>query len=335
MAAACLSFLIFAAADPTVGLKLKAGGPTELAPWSRWTLERPQAPAIDVFSAHSLEARPVVVVIQGSKCYPVFSYREKDGVSKIVTPLIFEEVTDPRLPRVHVVAVERRGIKSFGPRPTDRPECTDAFGGVTKDDRVRDVADAVLALSQQPWARGFFLLGHSEGVDVATGVAKRLGPKYIKAVGLLSGGGPTQFFDFAMAARRSKDDKALKRVFDDMVWITSKDAEGKYNGFPIKRWRSYALASSPLDDLRDLSIPVFVAQGAADAQASVEGSDLLVLELLRNPTRSVRYVLVPDGDHDFRDAEHRPHHVEVVLDFLTWALDPARPRGLRIGLAAP
>ena len=325
-----LTLLVSEAALATPALSPQ--GLSKVPPWQQWRLVRTGAPALDLFSVHTNERRPVVVIIQGSKCYPLFSLREKDGVTKMITPLIFEEVGDKRLPAVHFLAVERRGIKSFGARPAERPVCTDDFGGVTKEDRVRDVADAIVAVSAQPWAANFIVVGHSEGADVASGVAKRLGEKYVSTVALFSGGGPTQFFDFAMEARHRKDDKMLQTVFDDLVWITSDKAEGKYNGYPIKRWVSYALHSSPLDDLRDSAIPVFVAQGSGDIQASVEGSDLLVMELLRNPARKVSYLMMPDVDHDYVDSRHQGHRVDLMLTFLRWALDPHKAREVHVGL---
>jgi pimeloyl-ACP methyl ester carboxylesterase len=299
--------------------------------WDKWRLERGALPKLDVYVARDGERRPLVVLIQGSKCYPLFSYRDRDGKRTLVTQLIFgdegDSLTDPK---VHLAAVERRGLQSFGARPTERPQCTDQFGAVTKPDRVQDVADAVLALSRQPWVDGVLLVGHSEGADVASGVAKRLKDE-IKAVALLGGAGATQFFDFVAEAHQKGDWKQVGRAFGDLIWMTGGSANGRYNGLPIERWKTFAIDSTPLDDLRPLTVPVFVAQGGADGHASVEGSDVMVLELLRDARRKVSYLVLPDDDHDFMSQRtHEDHRVKVLHDFIVWALDPDKQRSVEI-----
>ena len=265
-------------------------------------------------------------------CYPLFSYREKNGRREIVSPLIFTDVADKELPPVYFAAVERRGITSFGDRPKERPQCTDDFGAVTKTDRVRDLADAISALRKQPWAGKVYIVGHSEGVDVAAGVARLLGDDAVAGLALLSGGGPTQFFDFVMEARHNKDDKRVQATFDDMISVTGPQAEGKLNGLPIKRWKTFALDSTPLDDLRGLRLPVFVAQGTLDVKSYVEGADLLVLELLRNATRPVRYLMLPDSDHDFMSADGKVDQSgRVVKDFLRWVTGSKPERSVQMG----
>jgi len=101
----------------------------------------------------------------------------------------------------------------------------------------------------------------------------------------------------------------------------------------FNRDRDYA--SSPLDDLRDSAIPVFVAHGSRDNKAAVEGSDVLVMELLRNPARRVSYITMPDVDHDYVDLEGHAHHIDLMLVFLRWALDPQEAREAHIGLPKP
>lgn len=306
-------------------------GMAPVAPWESFRVERDHDGPLDLHVARDEKPRPVVLLLQGSKCYPLFSYRVKDGARTLVSQLIFSDVAHYTGPPVHFAALERRGIHSFGDRPSERPTCTHEFGGVTKTERVRDVVDAVRALEREPWVKGMLIVGHSEGADVAAGAAKALGDGHVGAVGLFSGAGPTQFFDFVMDARHEGDPSRVQEVFEDMLFVTGPKAEGRYRGTPIERWTTYAIDSTPLDDLRDLRVPVFVVQGTADAKASVEGADLLTLELLRNPARKVGYLLLPDSDHDLMTKDGRDLAGDVMKAFVEWAVGPRRGREVRTG----
>lgn len=113
--------------------------------------------------------------------------------------------------------------------------------------------------------------------------------------------------------------RALQRADDASI----------YDGLPARRWKSFWIESTPLDDVRNSDVPLFVAHGSRDG--SLLPSDLFVMESLRQkPDRPVRYVVVQDGDHAFGTSGARSRVKELFDDFLAWALNPQRATGLRV-----
>ncbi len=265
--------------------------------------------------------------------------KRPDGRERKVSTALFSEFTAAQLERVHVVWVERRGLQSFGPLPPSEEaaerlaHCTTAHGGVSKRERVADVAAVADAFARSPFVESIYVVGHSEGAYVASGVVKQLGHS-VKAVGLLSGPGPTQFFDWLVQARRDNDSQAALRVLRDMVWLTSGNATGDYRGAAIERQLTYSIESTSIDDLAQSKVPIFVAQGTEDSKAPVESSDLFVAEALRDRERRIRYLTLPGLDHGYRDAKSGKDYAPHVLDaFLDWALSGAKGRSIVAGFA--
>jgi pimeloyl-ACP methyl ester carboxylesterase len=289
---------------------------------------------LDVYLARAVGKQPLVVFVQGSRSIPLFEYGYGQGIVRSALPFELRNLLDARVRNFHLALLERRGLRSFGeavPGGDENPRATKERGGISKHDRVDDVGAAVAALKAEPWAGEVFLVGHSEGADVAAGVVKLLGEQ-IGAVALLAGAGPSQLYDFVAAARRRQDSEAVRQVFDEILWLTSPAAAADYRGLPRERWVSFALESTPLDDLRDSSVPVFVAHGTHDDAASIEGAELFVVELLRqNAQRPIFYLMLPGLDHRYISADDRSHFAEVVSVFLDWAFDPAKRRHVQVG----
>src|SRR3954468_3546002 len=58
-------------------------GPSPIKQWEQWTVTRKDAPALDVFVAGHAEKRPLVVLVQGSWCLPLFMLSPKREVSTL------------------------------------------------------------------------------------------------------------------------------------------------------------------------------------------------------------------------------------------------------------
>ena len=311
-------------------------GSSPLEPLELWQVRRVSEPPLDVYLARAHGMQPLVVFVQGSLRVPLFELSTPDpGEATLRSALPFDlaELLKVRPPEFHLALLERRGFRSFcAPGGSGVP--TSDRGGVSKADRVADVADAVTALTAEPWVSQVFIVGHSEGADVAAGVTKVLGPR-IAAVALLAGAGPSQLFDFVAEARRKEDDQGIRRTFEEILWLTSPGAAGDYRGLPVERWASFALDSTPLDDLDGSTVPVFVAHGTADDAASIEGADLFVVELLRRDARrAVFYLILPGQNHRYIAADGHSYFPDVFRAFLKWALDSEKTRGVEVGLAA-
>lgn len=329
-AALCALVLFAQCAGAQGTVKLDEGARTPLAGWQKWSFEKKDGTRIDAYGVVDVSTRnPVLVMITGSRCAPLL--RERDG--KTVSPLF---ITDPayfRRKGVQAIAVERRGISSFKPIPETvaakepRQRCSEEYGGLDKQERVDDVAFALAALQKQPWFGRIFIMGHSEGVDIAAGVAKSLAGDGIASLGLFSGATSSLFFDFVVGARLADDETQVQSVFDGLIWLTGPTAAGKYGGYPIKKFLSYAVNSSILDDTLATEVPLFVANGTADKKAAVAGADVFVVEVLRKqPRRAVHYVNYPDLDHEYVDKSGTDYSVKVFDQFIDWSFSADKGR---------
>ncbi len=323
-------------ASPAAAAPLEAHlvGATGYKVLERWGVTRPNGPPLDVYVARTEGRRPLVVLVQGSHCLPLFMSRPGREVS---TLFVRPDQLERELGRVSFAVVERRGLRSFGAAPASEAEaktlarCTAEHGGVDKRERVADVADAVRALRGQPWVGPVFVLGHSEGADVAAGVAGRLGDAFA-GVGLLSGAGPTRFFDDIANARRQGRPVAVKAALDDLIALTGPQPPAEYAGAASVRQLSYAVDSTPLDDLRASALPIFVAGGTRDEKSPIESADLFVAEMLRARARRLRYVMLPDLDHAYMTPDGADRMPDVLRAFVDWALEPMKGRDVHLGL---
>ena len=109
----------------------------------------------------------------------------------------------------------------------------------------------------------------------------------------------------------------LQRAEDDFM----------HEGLPARRWKTFWLDSTPMEDVRDSTVPLFVAQGSRDD--STLAADLFALEAIRQqPRRAIRYVVVERGDHAFETPDGKSHVSELFDDFVRWALDGKRQTSL-------
>jgi len=300
----------------------------------RWTRYRANAGdvSVDVYLARTDQPRPVVVLLHGSGCMPEFTV-EADGSFHETS--IFQDAIGPALDQVHFAVVERRGVEplafSAGMNDEDKRkaferaehECSaEYFQHATKPARVADAVTTIRALREQMWARGIVVAGHSEGTHVATGVLQQLTDSAVEVAGLFASAGPLPFFG-GYVARGPGDRELFKRTFDRVRMLQAADDDFMYQGLPARRWKTFWLNSTPIEDVKDSTVPLFVAQGSLDD--STLPADLFALEAIRQqPDRPIRYVVVDKGDHAFATPDGRWRVAALFADFLSWALDPKR-----------
>lgn len=323
--------------SPGADLRLvRDAGP---ARWSTLSL-RGRDTDVAVYVMHDDRPKPVVVLLHGSGCLPTVTI-DSDGA--VASTSLFQDVLPAALARVHVAMIEKRGVApvrfTAGMSQVARLAAFDRageacspefFAQATKDARVDDAATLVDALREQPWVSGVVLLGHSEGTHVATGVL-RVRPSAVAAAGLFASAGPTPFWGgaYADAASPAASRAAFERNLDVMRMLQRADDATMHEGLPARRWKSYWIQSTPLEDVRDSDVPLFVAHGSRDG--SLLPSDLFVMESLRhNPGRPIRYLVVQNGDHAFETPAHVSRVKVLFDDFIAWALDPQRATGIRV-----
>jgi dipeptidyl aminopeptidase/acylaminoacyl peptidase len=196
------------------------------------------------------------------------------------------------------------------------------FETSTKPRRVADAIAAVRALSHQPWVREILLAGHSEGTQVVTGILKELRDVKITTAGLFASMGPVRYF-CGYAARGLGDYELFNRTVDRMRMLQRADDDFISEGLPARRWKTFWLASTPIEDVRDSPVPLFVSQGTRDDTTLC--SDLFVMEAIRQqPDRPVRYVVVDHGNHVFETPDGRWRVSELFMEFLAWSLNGNR-----------
>ncbi|MBI4423767.1 MAG: alpha/beta hydrolase fold domain-containing protein [Elusimicrobia bacterium] len=310
-------------------------GPTPMPPFERWVVSRAAGPDLDVYLAGDAARGPLTVFVTGSKCLPLFMLAR----GRVKSTLIGLDAFSTERSRMRFAVVERRGLRSFGPPPASEEEarrearCTPEHGGVSKPERVQDVADVVAALRSEPWVERVFLLGHSEGADVAAGLARRLKGRGIAGIGLLSGAGPTWFFDDLVKARKQGDHAEAKHALDELIRIADGDRSGDYGGAPVIHQVTYAVESTGLDDLRKVLVPIFVAAGTRDDNVPIESADVFVAELLRDPRHRVRYLTLPGMDHGY-ERDKVDLGASVLKAFVDWALGDDKKSRIDVGLPA-
>ncbi|MGV3522766.1 MAG: hypothetical protein ACO1RX_01000 [Candidatus Sericytochromatia bacterium] len=297
----------------------------QLPGWKSLRYLTAQAQQAEAYAVLDARRRQVLLMVTGSKCIPLFMTHPHDP-AKIVSRLFIKEAAFYQQHGIHALAIERKGLHSFQALPADKAalpsnqRCSSEYGGLTKEERVEDLYQALHPLLQEPWFGKLLIMGHSEGTDVAMALARRLPQDKIQAVGLFAGATPSLLFDFVAQFREDKDNEALNSFFEDILWVSTPEQEGKFGGYPIERMRSFAVASSPLDDALATEMPLYVVNGLADKHASPLGSDAFVIEVLRKqPHRSVSYVTYAQLNHDFTDPNGQDHSSEVFSHFIDWA----------------
>jgi pimeloyl-ACP methyl ester carboxylesterase len=333
MLLAAIVYLAYADAQRPL---MVASGAASGGAWTEYTIEGPARP-VRVYLAHDDQPKPVVFLLQGSACYPSFTVDEHGAFHPTS---LFQDVVAAERRRVHFAVVEKPGVAAleFEAGMTleekrrvfelARFRCTKEFyEHATKTVRVDDVRTAMTALAGQPWVSGFIVAGHSEGTHVATGVLESRPAEQVLAAGLFASAGPTSFWTGYVADGATR--AGFERTFNRIRMLQAADDGLMDQGLPARRWKTFAIESTSMDDVRESMVPLFVAHGTRDG--TTLAPDLFVMEAIRQqPSRSLRYVVLENGDHGFETGPGQRRIVEIFNDFLDWALDPKRVTGTSV-----
>ena len=293
---------------------------------------------VQVFVAHDRVPKPVVFLLQGSGCSPAFT-AEADG--RLDPTSLFQDAVARESSRVHFVMVEKPGVatvrftagmthaQKVGAFERAGRQCSpEFFANATKPVRVTDVLDAIAAVAAQPWARGIILAGHSEGTHVATGVLRRAAKGTVAAAGLFASAGPLPFWSGSLSSGGANRE-AFQAAFDRLRMLQQAPDDFMYQGLPARRYKTFWIESTPIDDVRDSDVPLFVAQGSRDG--TLMASDLFALEAVRQqPNRPIRYVVVEGGGHAFDLPDGTSRVDRLFTDFLDWTLDGNKVTGTSV-----
>ena len=185
---------------------------------------------------------------------------QPDGTLKDTS--LFQDFVAPRLNALHFALLEKRGIpllrfsgnmnqqaKISAFREAGEHCAPDYLANATKQSRVEDVVATTRALTREPWARQLILVGHSEGTHVVTGVLRVTNPSEVAAAALFASAGPIPFFG-GYVARGAGDRAQFESTFDEIRMLQRQDDDFVYQGLPVRRWKTFWLDSTPVDDVR-------------------------------------------------------------------------------------
>jgi dipeptidyl aminopeptidase/acylaminoacyl peptidase len=123
----------------------------------------------------------------------------------------------------------------------------------------------------------------------------------------MAGGGPSQLFDLLTLARKgnffrpvSEDPDTRVRYVRDQWSAIQADpmsTEKLFFGFVYRRWSTF-LASSPMEELAQVKVKIYLAQGVDDDAVDPASSDILDAHL-RARGKDVVYDRVEGADHSF------------------------------------
>ncbi len=314
-------------APPPEGVRLNIGEYTsevmeDSGGWilHRYDLQNVDGRAYNGYLFHGPEAPrrvPLVVFLGGSGSQSVLGFCER----KLVPQLLKR--------RFWLASLDKVGV---GPSKGESPDPGGEFGKYDyKEERVRNASQLIdVVWKEHGRFAGLYVIGYSEGVDVAARLARSRSD--VRALVMMGGGGYAQADEVRVGLHERMDipgaffDRVQARMIDRHVWRTTMyvlaDASPDKNlmGLSYRRWSSY-IASAPADDLlhaefgRALSV-----HGGCDRRSPIRSARHMQ-EMLRvggkHTLREYR-----DLDHDFRDEHGTDHLAEVLEDAFAWLFPP-------------
>jgi pimeloyl-ACP methyl ester carboxylesterase len=268
---------------------------------TRLTLEEGAGPPVRYALSRPAQKAPLVLMIQGSGCVPNFM-----GIG---TPDF--KATIPGW--MHLASQGRYAVMAVDkPYQSDAPQqgpwgtalgCGDGFiQHFSHDAWLASLTRALRHALARPEvdARRVLVIGTSEGAQMAASLARAF-PE-IQDVALVSGGGPTQLFDFAAAIHASKDsdEDKLQRLREldatvDAIRAEPASTSRFFMGHPYLRWSSF-FAHSEAEELAHSRARVYLVNGMQDRSVPMLSAEVLYAGL-RAQGRDVRLRRLPRVGH--------------------------------------
>jgi dienelactone hydrolase len=282
--------------------------PPDISYTRYYTLDRFDRRITFYVSGDQAERLPLVVSILGSGAYSNFI--RIDGRTREAHRADREIFTG----KAHLVIVEKPGVE-FLEHHANSNLTSQASAEFRREHTLERWAEAVSAALRA--ARELPLcdpsrcltIGSSEGGIVAARVAAM--NRFVTHVASLAGDGPTQLFGLLESARDGHlyedspqdPDQQTVRLLADVAAIESDpdNPDQYFLGHPYRRWSTF-WSSSTMEELLQTKARVFIAQGTADRNASVAGSDVLYATLLAKG-RDVTLRRIAGADHAFQIAD--------------------------------
>lgn len=269
-----------------------------------YRLSQEGAPDVEYFISKTREPAPLVLLIQGSGCAPVFSGL---GTSRRSSN-VFGYIDLAQQGKYAVMVVNKPYAPKEAPAGGGIIACPTEFNEYfTLENWVRDLGRAFDHAAQQPWVRAgsALALGVSEGATAAAGLAEKEGR--LTDVAMVSGSGPSQYYDFVVGAYAAGGgDEAVKLRLDELEATRQKIAADPDSakllawGHPYKRWTSFFRASSTQSLLKSQA-RVYIVGGMKDTSVPILSGEAMASELL-GAGHDVTLRRIPNAGHNLLPA---------------------------------
>lgn len=271
------------------------------AAFVQYQLPQAGGPTVDYYISRTSQPAPLILMIQGSGCGPVFS-----GLG---TPAkmshVFSYIDWVRTEKYAVMVVNKPYSPATPPAGQGTATaCPDQFNAYfTLDNWVRDLRLAFDHAQQLPWVKPgpVLVLGVSEGATVASALAAA--DRRISNVALIGASGPTQLYDFVLNAySSSSSDEETSRKLDELeqqrqrIMAAPDSARDFAWGHPYKRWSSFFRASST-NNLLKSPARIYLASGMRDVNVPTLSTESMASELVA-AGHDVTMRRVPNAGHD-------------------------------------
>lgn len=315
--------------------------PLDATPFLRADLPRPGSPPLRYYLAPSPDGpRPLLVVIQGSGCGPLF-VSAHDGLNATAAQDILIQLAAGRFA---VMVVEKPGVEPEStPASSDgtAADCSALFrAGHSLPNWSRAISSAIDDARTDPRVDGAApvrLLGMSEGAVTAARLAHDRPD--ISHVVFISGFGCDQWHDMLVVARRAADAEhasaapeqraaavhaAIERTEAGLRAVAADpdNPDRLFEGQTHLFWSTFGLAC-PASDLANADADVFVAYGTSDEQVDAGAVESIVsARLAAGRTVTTRRIL--GGTHVLNTPTTGPFEniLAVFRDSLDWMSAP-------------
>jgi len=266
--------------EPTVQVSTLQAGPAE---FQSYKLSGKNGPDIEYYISKTKERSPLILFIQGSGCTPVFI----PNGPKLYGSTVYNLIPFAALER-YAVMVVKKPYTASKPAPTGTKNyCPLDFNEYfTAETWSTAVQVAFRHARQLPWvdSKRSLVIGFSEGATIASVLASS--EPSITNVALVGATGPTQFYDFVVAAYRgASDDDEVQRKLTDLeaqrikIAASPNSADEFAWGHPYKRWSSFFRTSSTQHLLKSKA-RVYIVSGMQDKNVPILSTETLASELI-------------------------------------------------------
>ncbi|MFD2909013.1 dienelactone hydrolase family protein [Flavobacterium ardleyense] len=271
-----------------------------------------------------------ILFIPGSGSKPLFTIKQDGNSTNIASQIPFNLDEIPE--KYAFVVVSKKCIPfSVTNKEFKTPKCFFENEGLNYRVWQNDEVIKEIIYKRIKNVKKILTIGHSEGSDVVAKLATI--NKKITHIGFWSGGGNTQFYDFALFIRKevseNKIDEKMAKVKMDSLFNEIKNIQADANsitkiwkGNTYRRWSQFS--EPAIVNLLKIEQPLFVALGAKDESVPVESGLLIPIEFLNHKKKNLTFKLFPDYDHSFNkvpsneNEDWESHWTAVFKEFLLW-----------------